>query len=104
MTKTYIKIADTAAGEIGHDGWAWTLNSAPGKVNYYEEAGLLTPVFGGGYEVRFSPIHAVTRGGQQPRGKIAVKITDEQAAAGTAHRALYDAIHRPAGGYRVITD
>jgi hypothetical protein len=114
---TYVKIADTAHGELGHNGWTWVLNhpySAEDRDHpaYYEETGVLTVAPSIGHtdellapQVEFRRIFATaSRGGIVRNAEIHIPITIEQAHAGKANRAAYDAIHRPVGGYKVIVD
>jgi hypothetical protein len=116
---TYLKISDTAHGELGHNGWTWVLNHPYGCEDtehpaYYEETGLLTvaPTCDLDRDINelrdpqvlFPKIYSTSRGGLAPREEIYIPVTVEQARAGKANRDAYDAIHKPAGGYRVIVD
>jgi hypothetical protein len=104
----YIKIADTEHGELGHNGWTWVLNHPYAQEDldhqtYYEDAGILI-LAESQNEVEFRRHYGRSRSGLVRNTDIIIQITEEQAAAGKANRDAYDAIHKPASGYRVITD
>lgn len=115
-TYGYIKIADTEHGELGHNGWTYVLNNPystddKGHPAYYEETGGLTVALGRTLAdddcdpiINFREIYMTSRGGVAPRAEINIPITVELARAATANRAAYDDVHRPAGGYKIITD
>jgi len=121
---TYIKIADTEHGELGHNGWTWvldnpypagTLDHPTDHPAYYEETGVLTVRDGGDIDelvdprIHFRRFHPAVRGGLSRGGRrrehdIYIPITPEQARLGMANRKAFDAQHMPAGGWRVIVD
>ncbi len=108
----YVKIADTAHGELGHNGWTWVLNHPYGTEDrdhpaYYEETGVLTVAPGGDLrepQVNFPKIYGASRGGVVRADEINIPVTADQARVGQANRATYDASHKPVGGYKVIVD
>jgi hypothetical protein len=107
----YLKIRETAHGELGHNGWTWVLDhpveagekAANGHPAYYEETGLLVKT-GDQYHVEFCRTFGPSRSGLVRDTEIRVPLSADEADAGMANRAAYDAVHRPAGGYVVVTD
>ena len=116
MSYKYIKIADTVHGELGHNGRSWVLNHPycwddRDHPAYYEETGIVTVSCGKGLDedgcdpqVKFSEIYGVSRGGIEPRPEIFIPISVEQAKIADANRDAFDAIHKPPGGWVIITD
>lgn len=106
----YIKLADTAFGELGHNGWTYVLSNPypvedTSHAAYYEETGVLTvDAAGRDYAVSFRELLSTSRGGIAPRPSMLLPISNEMAAAARANRAAHDAAHMPVGGWRSITD